>query len=487
MSNAHAAFFVRTEKALADVSLQRLLDDVTGRFTSRREAAAQAVPMWEDFREHARGVKAATLTRLDEHLLEFERNVEARGGHVHWAPTAEQARSLVLQLARASGVRRVVKSKSMVSEEIHLNDFLEKNGIAAVETDLGEYIIQLAGERPSHIIAPAIHKSRVQISKLFEDKLGLADTGDVEQITAEARRRLRVDFQTATMGVSGANFGVAETGTIVIVENEGNARLTTTMPRLHVVLMGIEKVIPRVQDLSVFLTLLPRSATGQPMSAYVSFLSGPRRPDDLDGPEELHVILLDNGRSAMLGDPGTREVLQCIRCGACQNVCPVYRNIGGHAYGGVYAGPIGAIVSPFLDGAQTAGDLPFASTLCGACADVCPVKIRIPEVLLHLRQKVMAGAVPDEALPNRFLYGLGIRAWAAVMSRPWRYRLAGRVLRSLAGVLGSASARSIPGPLRAWTSVREAPVPSPVTFTQWWSRRGATSSPAQTSGVVDAS
>ena len=483
MPEAHAAFLRRSGEALADPTLQGLLGEVTGRFVARRRSAAEAVIDWEQLREHARAVKAATLSRLDEYVAEFESSVTARGGTVHWASTVDEAQQVVLALARRCGVTRVVKSKSMVSEEVHLNEFLEAHDIVSVETDLGEYIIQLAGERPSHIIAPAIHKTRAQISRLFEQRLGLPDTGDIQQMTAEARRRLRAEFAAATMGVSGANFGVAETGTIVIVENEGNARLTTSLPRVHVVLMGIEKVIPRVADLPVFLTLLPRSATGQAMSAYVSFISGPRRREDPDGPEELHVVLLDNGRTRMLADRGTREVLQCIRCGACQNVCPVYRNIGGHAYGAVYAGPIGALVSPFLDAGQAAADLPFASTLCGACADVCPVKIRIPEVLLHLRSRVMSGALPDEPLPQRRLLALTMRGWAAVMRTRPRYNVAASLLRWLRPLISSPIGRRLPGPLRAWSAARELPMPAGETFTAWWRERQARPAPP----VVDPS
>ena len=484
MADAHAAFLLRSREALEDATLHRLLGDVTSRFVSRRLTAADAIPAWEQLREHARAVKAATLSNLDEHLQTFERSVHARGGTVHWASTIGDAHDVILGLARSRGVRRVVKSKSMVSEEVHLNDFFADQGIAAIETDLGEYIIQLAGERPSHIIAPAIHKSRAQISRLFNERFGTPDSGDVEVMTAEARRRLRREFASATMGVSGANFGIAETGTIVIVENEGNARLTTSLPPLHVVLMGIEKVIPRVEDLPVFLTLLPRSATGQAMSAYVSFISGPRRDADLDGPEELHVVLLDNGRTKMLADTSIREVLQCIRCGACQNVCPVYRNIGGHAYGAVYAGPIGAMVSPFLDPDHASAELPFASTLCGACADVCPVKIRIPEVLLHLRARAASGAAGAHAAPAARRFAVAMRGWALVTRASWSYRLAARALRAVQPILQSRFASRLPGPVRAWSAARDVPVTATTSFMQWWQTRPPQSTAAPAVGAA---
>ena len=472
MGEAHAAFLRAAGEAGDNAELQRLLHEVTGRFMERRRLAAAAVPDWEALREHARQMKAATLASLDEHLVTFERQVIARGGHVHWASTAADARRIVLDLARQHGARTVVKSKSMVSEEIHLNAELSGAGITPIETDLGEYIIQLAGERPSHVIAPALHKSRGDVSRLFTEKLGLAPTDDVEVMTAAARSRLRRAFLSADLGISGVNLAVAETGTLVIVENEGNARLSTSAPRVHVALMGIEKVIPRLADVPALLTLLPRSATGQAMTSYVSFITGPRRSGELDGPEALHVVLLDNGRTTLLADPGTREALQCIRCGACQNACPVYSHIGGHAYGGVYAGPIGAMIAPVVERDRAPADLPFASTLCGACAEVCPVKIRIPEVLLRQRAQVMAGRVPAEALPSRRAVRAGMRAWAAAMATPARYGWASRVLRWTRPLLGAGVARRLSGPLRAWAAAREVPVPAARSFQQWWRARG---------------
>lgn len=430
---------------------------------------ASEVPEWEALRERARQIKADALARLDEHLLQFEAHVIAAGGTVHWAATPEEARRYVAELGRARGVSKAVKSKSMVSEEVHLNQSLEAAGITSTETDLGEYIIQLAGERPSHIIAPALHKSRADVGRLFAERFAVPFTDDVEALTAEARRRLRREFFAAGMGISGANFLVAETGTIVIVENEGNARLCTSAPRMHVALAGIEKIVPRVADLAVLLRLLARSATGQPMTSYVSLITGPRRPGERDGPDELHVVLLDNGRSRLLADPQIREALQCIRCGACQNVCPVYRSIGGHAYGGVYAGPIGAIVSAHLESSTAAPDLPFASTLCGACADVCPVKINIPDVLLHLRSRVMAGSVPDEPLDRRRRQRALMRAWALAMASPARYRLASRFVRvALRLARRRRTSRWLLGALGAWTGRRDLPSPPARSFRQWW-------------------
>ncbi|HVB36949.1 MAG TPA: LutB/LldF family L-lactate oxidation iron-sulfur protein [Vicinamibacterales bacterium] len=416
--------------------------------------------------------KAETLARLDHYAVEFERQVVARGGHVHWAATAEDARQHVLRIAAARGATRVVKSKSMVSEEVHLNTFLSRAGVTPIETDLGEYIIQLAGEAPSHIIAPALHKSRGDVARLFQEHLGLPYTEDVEQLTAEARRRLREEFCAAGLGVSGANFAVAETGTIVIVENEGNARLSTSVPRVHVALVGIEKLIPRVTDLAVFLTLLPRNATGQPMSSYVSFISGPRRRDELDGPDEVHVVLVDNGRTELLADAAAREALACIRCGACLNVCPVYRTIGGHAYGPVYAGPIGALVSPYLDPDSSPPDLPFVSSLCGACASVCPVKIDIPAVLVHLRARTMEGSLKVEPMPERRRWRFGMRLWAAAMRTSGGYRLAFALLRrGLKPFTHDGRIERLPGPFAGWTSVRDFPIPAEKSFRELWKHR----------------
>lgn len=469
MTSAHARFVASARDATSDPALLAALRDVTDRFAETRAAVVSEVPEWEALRERARQIKAAALARLDEHLLQFEAHVIAAGGTVHWAATPEEARRCVVELGRARGVSKAVKSKSMVSEEVHLNRSLEAAGITSTETDLGEYIIQLAGERPSHIIAPALHKSRADVGRLFAERFAVPFTDDVEALTAEARRRLRHEFFAAGMGISGANFLVAETGTIVIVENEGNARLCTSAPRMHVALAGIEKIVPRVADLAVFLWLLGRSATGQPMTSYVSLITGPRRPGERDGPDELHVVLLDNGRSRLLADPQIREALQCIRCGACQNVCPVYRNIGGHAYGGVYAGPIGAIVSAHLESSTAAPDLPFASTLCGACADVCPVKINIPDVLLHLRSRVMAGSVPDEPLDRRRRQRALMRAWALVMASPVRYRLASRVVRvALRLARRRRTSRWVLGALGAWTGRRDLPSPPARSFRQWW-------------------
>ncbi len=472
MTDLHAQFVARSRQAVADAPRLALLQDVTGRFTAKRAAAVAAVPEWDALRSRARAIKEATLARLDHYLEEFERQVIARGGRVHWAATAAQAAAAVLAIARTRGATRVVKSKSMVSEEIRLNDLLGQAGISAVESDFGEYIIQLAGEHPSHVIAPAIHKSRGEVGRLFTEKLGLPPTDDVEKLTAAARRVLRAHFAEAEIGISGANFAVAETGTIVVVENEGNGRLTTSLPPVHIVLVGIEKMIPRADDLGVFLRLLARSATGQAMTSYVSCITGPRRAGELDGPDEVHVVILDNGRSTILADPAIRETLACLRCGACQNTCPVYRHIGGHAYSAVYAGPIGALVSPFLDAPGAPPDLPFASTLCGACAEVCPVRIDIPAVLLRLRERAMDADLPGPGPHARLVNRLGMRLWAAAMRTPARYAMAFGAARLALRMLSRRGAvRWLPGPFGGWTRGRNFPAPPRKTFRQMWTER----------------
>jgi L-lactate dehydrogenase complex protein LldF len=374
-----------TTIALHDVQLQGALAGVSsGMFLNRNRALAE-VPDVEQLRDHLKAVRSATLGQLAEHLQTFEAKAQAAGARVHWAQDGAEARAIVLEIAQKHGVKLVTKSKSMVTEEIHLNAALEEAGIVPIETDLGEYIIQLAQEPPSHIIAPAIHKTKYQVAALMSEVAGRPlSADDIPGMTAVARQLLREKFLTAGMGISGVNLGVAETGSVVLVTNEGNGRLVTSIPRVHVALMGIEKIAPTWDDAAAWLSLLARSATGQPLSIYTSIITGPRRHDDLDGPDEVHIILLDNNRSRQVGTK-YEEVLQCLRCGACLNACPVYRKAGGHAYGSPYSGPIGAVVSPLIFGLEEYGALPHASTLCGACLDVCPVRIDLPRMLLELR------------------------------------------------------------------------------------------------------
>jgi L-lactate dehydrogenase complex protein LldF len=447
----------RTRSALSDERLQKNLRGTLSKTLEGRRVAVAEVDNWEELRSHARQVKAHTLARLPYYLEQLESRVIEQGGKVFWAQTEKEATEFVVDLARTRGIRAAVKSKSMLGEEIHLNEALEAAHIEPIETDLGEYIVQLARQAPSHIVMPALHMSCSEVSELFTRKLGMAPTDDAEEITATARATLRQSFLKAHMGITGVNFGVAETGTIVIVENEGNARLSVAIPEIHVAIMGIEKVIPRQSDLSVFLKLLTRSATGQKISTYVNFVNGARRPGERDGPLEFYLVLVDNGRSRILEDNFLRQTLYCIRCGACLDICPVYQRIGGHAYGSTYQGPIGAILTPQLLGEAQAADHPFASSLCGACEQNCPVKIEIPHILLELRQRVQESRSGKAAsLP---LEKWAMQTWAWIASDPAWFARMGRLARRFQKPFFKLAARlPFPSPLKRWSEQRELPV-----------------------------
>ncbi|MFY9341187.1 MAG: LutB/LldF family L-lactate oxidation iron-sulfur protein [Planctomycetota bacterium] len=460
-------FAANARAALRDPVLTGALRRATDLFAERRAGAVGRVPDWEALREQARAIKAHTLARLDHYLEKFVARAEAAGVVVHWARDAKEACAVVRSLAASHGSKRLVKSKSMATEEIRLNEALAHDGKEPVETDLGEWIIQLAGETPSHIIVPAIHKTKEAIGELFVEKLGIPPSSDPQVLAAHARQRLRAHFAAADLGISGVNFGVAETGTILILENEGNARMTTTLPAVHVAVMGIEKVIPRFADLEVFLKLLPRSGTGQHLTTYQSLLTGPDAAGQ--GPRELHIVLLDNGRARIAADEVMRQTLACIRCGACLNACPVYQSIGGHAYGSVYPGPIGAILTPQLAGLHSAGALPFASSLCGACKDVCPVKIDIPSLLLELRARAVQGERGARPTRGGWFERLAWRKWAWVTRSPRRFAFA-MALARLAERLPFVA--RLPGPLRAWRSSRELPKLAKRSFRSTW--RGGT-------------
>jgi L-lactate dehydrogenase complex protein LldF len=410
-------------------------------------------------------MRRQTIANLDRYLEMLVENVERAGGVVHWAPDAEAARRIVLEIARQNGVKRVVKSKSMVTEEIHLNPALEAAGMEVVETDLGEYIAQLAHETPSHIIVPVLHKTRQEIGRLFQDKLGVDYTDNPQELTRIARETLRQVFLQADMGISGVNFGVASTGTLTIVTNEGNGRMVTSLPRIHVALMGIERLVPTPDDLALILQLLARSATGQKMTVYTSMMTGPRQPGDSDGPEQLHLVLVDNRRSQIL-QSDLAEILTCIRCGACLNACPVYKSIGGHAYGATYPGPMGSVLSPLFNGLDQFGDLPHASSLCGACREVCPVRIDLPGLLLKLRaETVREGRSPT-------WLKLGMKIYAETASRPWLYRLGGKAAGfGLSLISKKGWVDHLPPPLNAWTGRRDFPTFASQTFQERWQAR----------------
>ena len=445
----------KIQETLADPKLQRAIYSATGRLAENRRKTVlpEVLPDFQDLREHAHNIKKHTLDHLDVYLEEFERNVIARGGKVIWANTAAEACAFIGNLCRERGVKLVVKSKSMTSEEIHLNKYLEKDGIEAVETDLGEYIIQLTGETPYHIVAPALHKTLEQVADVLHAPPGAT----AESLTAMARATLREKFLAAGVGITGANFLVADSGAVVLVENEGNARLSSSAPRIHIALAGIEKLIPRAQDLAVFLKLLGRSGTGQPLTVYTSYLAGTRKPGEPDGPDEFYVVLLDNGRTKILADAKKRQSLFCIRCGACLNHCPVYRKIGGYSYPWVYSGPIGKILTPQFMGREHDPWLPFASSLCGACGEVCPVKIEIPKILLELRQEI-AEKEGDRA------EHLAFRMFSWVMRHPHVYEQF-RWVRKM-GKMPAA------GPLKAWLSQRDLPNLPQKSFRELWRERG---------------
>ena len=429
----------------------------TRAFDAHRTLAYEGIDA-ERWRDWARDVKTHALTHLDRYLAEAEARMQERGVHVHWAETADDALAVLDDLVAKHAIRSAVKAKSMVSEELGVNAHLEGLGVRPVETDLGEYIIQLLGEPPSHIVGPAIHKSLDDCRRLFNERLGTPPDADPDTLARAARIALRQAFLDADLGISGANFVAADTGTLALIENEGNIRLSTSLPPVHVAFVGIEKIVPRLEDLSGFLQLTARAATGQPIGNFVSLIQGPRAADEIDGPEEVHVVFVDNGRVALLEDDAAWEALRCIRCGACLNICPVYRQTGGHAYGWTYSGPIGSIIAPAMLGLESAHPLPYASSLCGACADVCPVRIPIPEILVHWRNRSV-----ESGLASGF-EGIGSRLYAGLAERPGAFAAAGSLLR---WTPWRSAGRALPV-LGEWMQQRTAPPPSPKSFRQLW-------------------
>jgi L-lactate dehydrogenase complex protein LldF len=454
-------------QALADTQLRSNLRTATHTIRARRAEAVAAKTDWEQLREAGRAIKQRVLENLDEYLLQLEASVQRAGGNVHWARDATEANAIVGDLIASYGADEVVKSKSLTTEETHLNEALAARGISAWETDLAQLIIQLADDTPSHILVPAIHRNRAEIRELFLRKLDGVDpelTDDPHELAEAARLHLRRKFLDAKVGISGANFAVADTGSVAVVESEGNARMVTTLPQTLITVMGIEKVIPSWEDFGVFLQLLPRSSTAELMNPYTSIWTGVA---DADGPREFHLVLLDNGRTNVLADAVGRQALNCIRCSACLNICPVYERTGGHAYESVYPGPIGAILTPQLAGLDSAGSLPYASTLCGACYEVCPVKINIPEVLLHLRAKIV------ERSEGPGGERLSMKGMAEVFATRRRYEAAQKLAR--AGQLPVARGgkiRWLPGELGGWTAARDLPAAPRQSFREWWRAEG---------------
>lgn len=446
-------------KHLQNQVMRRNISRAAWHSLEKRSEVVAEIPEWEELREKANQIKRQVINQLSENLDTFEANARKRGIEVFRAIDAREANQMAEKIALRHGVKSIVKSKSMVTEEIGYNEYMIGKGFEVVETDLGEYIIQLAGESPSHLTAPAIHKSRVEIAQLFHEKLGTSYSEDPEELTRVAREMLREKFLAAGLGVTGANFGIIETGGITIVENEGNARMCATLPPVHLAFIGIERLIPRLADLSLFLPLLCRSATAQRLTSFVTIIDSPRQPEAYDGPEYVYYILIDNHRSSFLADEQLKQALYCIRCGACYNTCPVYQNIGGHAYGWVYQGPIGAVITPRFVGLPEAKDLPFASSLCGSCTDICPVKIPLHHLLLYQRQRV----VKQHLSP--IIEKAAVSVFTRLTRSPGMFSILSRIGRKLQRILPLKTV--IPG----WSKSREIPRVARKSFREWWQEK----------------
>lgn len=458
------AFPVAAKQMVANSQLRHNVRHATDVIRTKRGRVVGEMPDWEQLRSAAKQIKDHTLRHLDSYLEQFEEACTRAGGHVHWARDADEANRIIVELIRKHGQDEVIKVKTMTSDETQLNVALEAAGITPYETDLADLIVQLGEDRPSHIVVPALHRNRLEIREIFLKKMKLDSLGyQPEDLTTAARQYLREKFLRVKVGISGANFAVAETGTVCVVESEGNGRMCVSLPDVLISLVGIEKIVPRMQDLEVFMQLLPRSATGERMNPYNSLWTG---VTEGDGPREFHVVLLDNGRTRVLADEAARETLDCIRCGACLNTCPVYRQTGGHAYGSIYAGPIGAILTPQLQGLEHSRSLPFASSLCGACYEVCPVKINIPRILIHLRSKVVeSGGAP-------LLERLAMKGAAFAMADDGRLAAAHSLARlGQLPFLKEGVLKDLPGPLSAWSSVRDLVSVPPESFREWWAKR----------------
>jgi L-lactate dehydrogenase complex protein LldF len=472
MSQVPTSIDFRANAQQVPPKMPAAVQKATAKFLGNRAALVEALgnDFWQVLRQAGHDIRLHSILHMDHYLEQAERAVTAAGGQVHWATDAAAACGIVLDIARRHGVRLAVKSKSMATEEIGLNHALEAGGLRVLETDLGEYIVQLKGMGPAHIVVPAFHLSKEEIADLFREKLGVDAQPEAEKLTQIARAKLREEFLAADLGISGGNFLIAETGTVITVTNEGNGRMCCTVPPVHVAVVGIDKVVPDWESLTVLLKLLARSATGQKLSCYTQFISGLPRTQEETGPREFHLVLVDNGRARTLGSPECRESLLCIRCGACLNICPVYNAVGGYTYGYPISGPTGAMFATQILGGQAAGALPFASTLCGACNDICPVKIPITEILLHLRHRVVEGdALEGRSAP--YALKVGAQLGAAAMSTPWLYRFGSQLLKRLQTPLVRAGwIETLPPPLNRWTMSRPFPAFA-ADFRRWWRGR----------------
>lgn len=463
MSAESAQFKTDAERITHDLRHRALIQTALKKYEVQRDAKKAKFQDWQAARQIAAETKWEAINHLDKYLVEFVTKLEARGTRVHWASTAQQARDIVLNIVKQKKARSIIKSKAMTAEEIHLNGALEKAGFEVVESDLGEYIVQLRHEAPYHIVFPAMHLTRGEISDLFEKELGSAPTDNPEELTMIARRALRNKYITADVGITGCNFAIAETGMISITENEGNARLTAALPKTMITLLGIEKVLPRFEDLALFLPMLATAGAGQTVTGYNSMYGGPRQPNESDGPEEFHVVLLDNKRTHLLADAEQRDALHCIRCGACLNVCPIYRNVGGHTYGTTYQGPIGSVITPHLRGLENWAHLSYASSLCGACTEACPVKINLHHHLLQNRRNAVA---QKPTWWEKIAFGM----FAFAANRPALWRLSatfGRIGQKLHPLIKGTRL----DPAYAWTKTRELPEIAEQTFHEFWKER----------------
>ncbi len=446
-----------------DLRHRGLIQTALKKYEVARDKKKGAFQDWQSARQAAAETKWNAINHLDEHLVSFADKLAARGTKVHWATSAEQAREIILGIVKAKGARSIIKSKAMTAEEIHLNDALEKDGYEVVESDLGEYIVQLRHEPPYHIVFPAMHLTRGEISDLFHKELGSAQTDSPEELTMIARRALRQKYITADVGITGANFAIAETGMISITENEGNARLTAALPKTLISLLGIEKILPKLEDLALFLPMLATAGAGQTITCYNTMYGGPRQPGEPDGPEEYHVVLLDNRRTELLADPEQRDALHCIRCGACLNVCPIYRNVGGHTYGTTYSGPVGSVITPHLRGLQNWKHLSMASSLCGACTETCPVKINLHHHLLQNRRNAATQA-------PKFFEQTAFKIFAFVVNRPGLYQFGKEMARLFQPLHQFVFGKKL-DPARAWTQTRDLPPVANESFKEWWRNR----------------
>ena len=463
MTSAVEQFKADATRVALDLRHRGLIQTALRKYEVARDLRKSAFVDWQAARQAAAEIKWSAINHLDEHLHSLVAKLEARGTKVHFASTAQQARDIMLGIIRGKNAKSIIKSKAMTAEEIHLNDALEKAGFEVVESDLGEYIVQLRHEAPYHIVFPAMHLTRDEISELFQKELGSAPTREPEELTMIARRALRQKYITADVGITGCNFAIAETGMISITENEGNARLTAALPKTMITLVGIEKVLPKLEDLALFLPMLATAGAGQTLTGYNSFYGGPRQPGEADGPDEYHVVLLDNGRTRLLADAEQRDALSCIRCGACLNVCPIYRNVGGHTYGTTYSGPIGSVITPHLRGLQDWKHLSQASSLCGACTETCPVKIDLHHHLLHNRRNAVA---EKPSVLEQFAF----RLFAVAANDARLFALGQRLARLLQPLHGLVKGTRL-DPAQAWTKTRETPRVAEKSFKQLWRER----------------